>query len=129
MVKIPIKAESRYPVDRKQIRKTVIEVLKKNRAINETSNLEVSIIFVGDRKMAGLNKHYLKREGTTDVLSFPLTESPFIGPPDDFLRLGDIVISFPQARKQAMQYGRTVDEEINLLVEHGLLHLLGKHHN
>jgi probable rRNA maturation factor len=75
--------------------------------------------------MTQLNKAWLKRQGTTDVISFPLDEDKF---PDKVLRLGDIVISYPQARKQAAAANTTVDEEVNKLVEHGVLSLLGLHH-
>lgn len=130
MLHIIIKAESRYPVERGAIRKKVTQVFGRY-GLSET---EVSISFVGDRKMTKLNRKYLRRAGTTDVLSFPLVngaqknEMGFISPPDNILRLGDIVISYPQARRQAMTEDRTVDEEINVLIEHGLLHLLGIHH-
>ncbi len=131
MLRIPIKAESRYPVERKKIRKLVRQVLVKHGIKDEA---EVSISFVGDRKMGRLNKDFMKRQGTTDVLSFPLINSQskmqrgFVSPPDDILRLGDIVVSYPQARHQAMERNVTVDKEISMLVKHGLLHLLGIHH-
>jgi len=48
--------------------------------------------------------------------------------PDDWWYLGDVVISYPQALKQAQEHNLLVDEEIDRLVEHGVLHLLGIHH-
>lgn len=125
MLKIFIKAEARYPLERKEIRKRAVEVLK-NHGLREGAAANINV--VGDRKMTALNQKYLKRKGTTDVLSFPAGEGSFVFPPDGVLHLGDIVISFPQARRQAIEYNRTVDEEINTLVEHGLLHLLGINH-
>lgn len=125
MFKVAIKAEARYPLERKQIRVKVEEVLKQH-GLQEGA--EVNIMVVGDRKMAALNQKYLKTKGTTDVLSFPVGEGGFVFPPDGLLYLGEIVISFPQARRQAIEYNRTMDEEINTLVEHGLLHLLGIDH-
>lgn len=134
MIRILIKSDSRYKVDRKRLKKRVKQVLS-DKGI--TDDVELSILVVGNRKMSLLNKQYLGRKGATDVLSFPQQElSPekrmrelgFIEPPDNILRLGDIVISYPKARRQASEQGLLVDEEINLLVEHGLLHLLGIHH-
>ena len=98
--------------------------------------VEIEIGFVGDREMTRLNKTYMGRVGTTDVLSFPLTESSkvapesmeFVNPPDGILRLGEIIISYPQARKQAQENNVLVDEEVSRLVQHGLLHLLGIDH-
>ena len=134
MIKIIIKSESRYPVDRKGLRTFLKKTLEKH---NIVENIQVDIIFVGDRKMTFFNKKHMNREGTTNVLSFPLmddykkrgNERGFVLPPDDVLRLGDIVISYPQARKEAMIYNLTVDDQINKLARHGLLHLLGEHHD
>jgi probable rRNA maturation factor len=125
MIRILIRADSRYPVDRKRIREKARQLLKSK---GLTHGVEVSLSFVGDRKMKQLNTKYLKKKETTDVLSFSLTEGKASFPADDILRLGDVVISYPQARKQAGQYNILVDEEIDRLVKHGLLHLLGVHH-
>lgn len=126
MIKILINADSRYPIDRKKIREKVKQVLL-NKGL--TADTELSILFVGNRKMKQLNQKYLKKKETTDVLSFSLTEGEGVMPDDNILHLGDVVISYPQARKQASQYNRLVDDEINELVEHGLKHLLGIHHS
>lgn len=130
MISVPLFCESRYPVNRRAIKKTVEQVLDE-RSIN--GNVEVSISIIGDRKMRVLNKKYRDKEGTTDVLSFSQIdgvggkrESPV--PPDGVLRLGDVVISYPQARINASKKETLVDEEIDFLVAHGLLHLLGIHH-
>lgn len=125
MIKVNIKAESRYPVDRKLVRAVVFSVLDKH----SIQAALVEIFLVGDRKMKSLNKKHMGKNSTTDVLSFPLSGKDFATPPNDILRLGDIVISYPQAQKQAMKHNKTLDEEINFLVEHGLLHLLGIHHD
>lgn len=125
MIKILIKADSRYPVERKRIRQKIKQILGKKGLTQDT---EVSILFIGDRKMKSLNKKYRGKSETTDVLSFPLNEGGHPFPAEETLRLGDIVISYPQARKQAGEYNVLVDEEIDRLVEHGLLHLLGIHH-
>lgn len=129
MIKVLVKAESRYPVERANIRTLVSQILAQH---GIKDNALVSIIFVGDRKMTMLHKKYMGQATTTDVLSYSLFDEEkkdgFVLPPDNNLYLGDIVVSFPQARRQAGEFNRTVDEEINRLVEHGLLHLLGIHH-
>jgi len=133
MIHIIIKASSEYPIDRKRIREKVVEQLKK---YNLENQVEVGINFTGDRKIARLNKAYLKKTGPTDVLSFPLAEldkidkkkTGFIELSDQVLHLGDIVISYPQVRHQAQKENLLVDEVIDRLVQHGLLHLLGTHH-
>jgi probable rRNA maturation factor len=121
MIKVLINSSSHYPVSRKRVRKLIKNILGEY-GINK--NIEVSILFAGDRKVKSLNQQYRKIAATTDVLSFPLQDTKF---PDNVLRLGDIVISYPQARKQAREKNILVDEEIDKLVKHGLLSLLGLH--
>lgn len=125
MVYVPLFCESRYPVNRRAIKKTVEAALGER---GVSGNIEVSISIVGDRKMRSLNKKYRNKDYTTDVLSFSQVEGEGVASPDGVLRLGDIIISFPQARKNAGKKETLVDEEINFLVKHGLLHLLGIHH-
>jgi probable rRNA maturation factor len=97
------------------------------------SEMVVGLTVVGDRKMKELNKKYLHKNGTTDVLSFSQTEEvsdeKFVEPKVDGLYLGDVVVSWPQAVKQALEQQITVDEEIDFLMKHGLLHLMGVHHD
>jgi len=121
MIKVLITTESRYPADRKIIRDRAIKVLESH-GVKGKAEVEVSI--VGDRKMKELHKKYMGDDTTTDVLSFPLEDSG----PDGVLRLGCVVVSYPQAIKEAIEENVLVDEKIAFLVEHGILHLLGIHH-
>jgi len=93
---------------------------------------EVGILFVNDRRMRGLNLRYRGMDKTTDVLSFPQQEfSPPLPHGISFtspLLLGDIVISLPRAARQAEEYGTTLQEELERLIIHGLLHLAGYDH-
>jgi rRNA maturation RNase YbeY len=71
------------------------------------------------------NREYLGVDAPTDVLSFPASETdPETGAP----YLGDILISIPYARKGAKQAGNSLEAEVQLLVVHGVLHLLGHDH-
>lgn len=130
MVNVLIKTESHYTVDRKRIRNTIEKVLKDK---GVKGKVEVSVNIVGDRLMRELNSKYRNLDETTDVLSFPLSDevadAPFADPPDDTLRLGDIIISYPQAREDAREENKMVDDKIDELVEHSMLHLLGQHHD
>lgn len=123
---VEIHGDSRYPVDRKMIRQAVVNLLGgySGSVLGAKTLVEVSL--VGDRKMRQLNKTYRKLDHTTDVLSFPLEDMK--SGPDGILRLGDIAVSFPQARKTAILMNRLVDKVVVDLVEHGLKHLLGEHH-
>ena len=108
------------------MKSAVASVLEEN---NVKSPLEVSLAIVGDRKMKKLNKQYRNKDGTANILTFPLSEGEQVTlPPADFSRLGDIVISYPQVIKDAAEQEMLVDERVDELVRHGMLHLLGLHH-
>lgn len=122
---ILIFVESRYKINRKRVKQTVQRILEAN---GIKTQVEVSLAFVGDRKMQGLNKKFRGKEGTTNILSFPLSEGESTRLPEDAIRLGDIVISYPVVINEAAKEEILVDDRIDELVEHGMLHLLGVHH-
>ncbi len=128
MIQINLSVGSHYPVDRKLLRKHTQQVLDRH----AVDHAQVDISIVGQRKIKELNESELKHEGTTDVLSFPqherhaLHDTPL--PAEIPPHLGDIVVSFPEAVKNARKYGKKVDDQICFYIEHGLLHLLGYHH-
>lgn len=139
---ILIKSDSRYPLDRKQIRQAINQDLQQEHNLRRP--VEISLNIVGKRKMKSLNKSYRQIDKPTNVLSFPLKESPsdqqnppdgpddyqgFVFPPDKFLYLGDIIICYPVARQQAADYNLMVNDWISELAVHGLQHLLGIHHS
>lgn len=130
MISVTFKTESHYPVKKKLLAEAITRRLEKH----VHRKTEVGVYIVGDRRMKQLNRDFRKLDKTTDVLSFPLNDpsfkppAPFINPPDDVLRLGDIVISYPQARTQAAEENKLMDAKIIELVLHGLDHLLGIHH-
>jgi probable rRNA maturation factor len=86
---------------------------------------EVTLVVTDDRALRQLNRKFLKEDHATDVLSFPSTDHD----PRSGARLfGDIVISFPRAAAQAAAGGHPLAAELQLLVVHGMLHLLGHDH-
>jgi probable rRNA maturation factor len=85
---------------------------------------ELSVSLVSDARIRALNKAWRGKDKATDVLSFPQGEG--VGP---LVFLGDIVISTDTARRQAREYSRTVEEEVQRYLAHGLLHLLGHDHH
>jgi probable rRNA maturation factor len=123
---LSITADSRYSFDRKRVRQALTKALEEQ---GMEGKIKISLSIVGERKIRELEQKYFDRDAVTDVLSFPLEEGETM--PEDFdgQSLGDIVICYPQAKRQAMQWNRLVDEEIEFLVSHGLLHLLGIHHD
>ena len=95
---------------------------------------EVSILLVGEDDMAGYNQQFMGREGPTDVLSLPIESlapgrPPARSPGDPPIVLGDIFICPRVVRSQADGAGVAFGDEMNLIVVHGLLHLLGYHHD
>ena len=124
-INVPIFVESRYKVNRKRIVSTVSNFIEKQEMRN---TVEVSIAVVGNRKMRDLSKKYKGEDKTRDILSFSLTEGETTHLPQDILRLGDIVLSYPEIIKQASEDEMMVDDKIDQLIEHGLKHLLGIHH-
>ncbi len=87
-------------------------------------SIYISVSIKDDREVHELNKKYLNRDCTTDVLSFPINEKQ----PDGTFYLGDIVVNKEQAARQSEKYGNSHEQEISELVAHGVLHLLGIHH-
>jgi probable rRNA maturation factor len=86
----------------------------------------LSVLFIGDWAMRTLNHAWRKKDRTTDVLSFPLREGRFTHIQPDML--GDIVISVPAAERQADKAGLSLIVELERLLVHGLVHLLGYDH-
>lgn len=105
----------------------------------------LSVVIADDETVAELNRTHRGLDETTDVLSFsyqhsgtyhgddaqdsgPPTTDDFILPPEVDQDLGEIVISYPQAERQAAQVGHSVQKELAVLLAHGILHLLGYDH-
>jgi probable rRNA maturation factor len=99
--------------------------------IREISGKTVTVAFISDRRMKELNHFFRGKNVTTDVLSFPHEADEF---GDTFAEkngkefLGDIVISAEQAARQAKENGLTLENEIEQLILHGILHLCGYDH-
>lgn len=92
----------------------------------DIKNSIFDIIFIDDEEMHKLNKEYRGIDRTTDVLSFALNDNKHI---DAFINsLGDIFISIPKMKSQALEYGHSEKRELSFLALHGLLHLLGYDH-
>jgi probable rRNA maturation factor len=91
----------------------------------DSVDADMTIVLTDDAQLHELNREFLGMDAPTDVLSFPASESdPETGTP----YLGDILISIPRAAQQAQAAGHTVEAEVQLLVVHGTLHLMGYDH-
>lgn len=137
MVNVIISSDARYSINKLSIQSIVIEVLQRYKV---GGKVEIGVNVVGSRKIHEINKKYRGIDGPTDIITFAL-EDPmpqnlqhiprvgFVASPDKILRLGDIILSYPQVVEDARLDGVSVEEEIRLLVEHGMKHLLGMHHD
>jgi probable rRNA maturation factor len=87
----------------------------------------VGLLITNDENVRKLNLQYRGQDRTTDVLAFASGESGdgFVSPPSTPPHLGDIVVSYPRAVAQAADHGHSTEEELDRLVVHGVLHLLG----
>jgi probable rRNA maturation factor len=129
-------------IDEKSFRKTAEIVLK---TVGVKDKTEISLAIVGDGRMRKLNKIYRGKNRVTDVLAFgDKTVLPylakafprlkkgrdieFIEPPDKINRLGEVIICYPRAKKQAKRLGHLLKKELTILLIHGILHLLGYDH-
>jgi probable rRNA maturation factor len=124
-VSVPIYVESRYKINRKKIKEVIIRVLSEQAV---TGPVEVSVAIIGNRKMRGLNKKYRGIDASTNVLSFSQTEGDVTLQPPDKLYLGDIVLAYPKVVEECARDNMLIDDRVNELVEHSLMHLLGQHH-
>jgi probable rRNA maturation factor len=84
---------------------------------------EFHCLITGDAELRLLNRTYRSKDDPTDVLSFPASF-----PGDSRSYLGDIAISLARARAQARQYGHAIEDEVRILMLHGMLHLKGMDH-
>jgi probable rRNA maturation factor len=117
---INIESEVSFP-------KKLLERAVKNALKNQSASLDsgLTIVLADDSKIRELNRDYLEIDAPTDVLSFPASETdPETGAP----YIGDIIISLPYAAKSAEKAGHPLESEVQLLVVHGVLHLLGYDH-
>lgn len=88
-------------------------------------NGDLSLSLVDDSRIRELNRAYRGKDRATDVLSFPLISASDATPER---LLGDVVISVETARRQAGEYGASLQRELYRLLIHGLLHLMGHDH-
>ena len=110
---------------RLQVSSAVIQRAARAALERESAEGELSVVLSDDAHVRDLNREYLGVDSPTDVLSFPAAETD---PQSGRAYLGDIIISVPRAAEQARAAGHSLADEVQLLVIHGVLHLLGYDH-
>jgi probable rRNA maturation factor len=114
--------QRKVTVDCKRLRR-VADLALKSLGFEEA---ELSVLLVSDRRIQQLNRQYLARNRPTDVLAFAQWEGGGETLRPDWL--GDVVISVESAEEQAAQEGKGLNQELDLLLVHGILHLIGYEH-
>ncbi|UAT29595.1 rRNA maturation RNase YbeY [Bacillus badius] len=114
-----------------QLVEALLEMTAQKEGVAEGS--EVSVTFTDNARIQEINREYREKDAPTDVISFALEEMGegeiTISGAEGLPRmLGDIVISVPRAKEQAVDYGHSFERELGFLAVHGLLHLLGYDH-
>jgi len=129
---IDIHVEEKFKgmVDGGSVKKIARQVLKSEAV---APPYEVSLVFTDSETVRQLNRDYRGVDKPTDVLAFYMfprkrADSSFALPPDGVTRLGEVIISYPQAAEQAREQGHSLERELALLIIHGILHLLNYDH-
>jgi probable rRNA maturation factor len=123
MITVMVKRPFLKLVSKKAIEKSAQTTLNLNSKVIDQN---ITIAIVDDKSMRKLNLDFLGEDKTTDVLSFNSDEPD---PDSGHINLGDIIISYPTAAAHAAEAGNDIESEIQLLVVHGVLHLLGNDHH
>jgi len=89
---------------------------------------DVSVVFVSDKEIRELNKKYRNKDEATDVLSFCEAEGEEVIIPKGSQFLGEVIIGYKQAKRQALSQGHSLKRELAILLVHGTLHVLGYDH-
>jgi probable rRNA maturation factor len=118
--------EGSYPIDENSVRAAVEQAVG---IASQQQSVALSVTITSSERVHELNLQYAGMDYPTDVLSFPAEEEPYAVEPGDPPYIGDIVIAYPIAEKQAAEAGQTIAVELQLLAIHGTLHLLGFDHD
>jgi probable rRNA maturation factor len=129
-VNIRLKGLKDYSLKRAWLKDTVLAALAAEKVAGP---LEIDCLITDDSTMRDLNRRYRGIDQPTDVLSFALDEAGpadtvFTGPPGPQARMGILVVSYTTALSQAERNRIAVEDELRLLLVHGILHILGYDH-
>ncbi len=131
-INISVEQKLKVSLEESWLRNIALKALE---AEGIVSPAEMGLVITNSKIIQKLNKTYRGEDKPTDVLAFHMipgtsqeSELRFVGPPDGVHHLGEVVISYPQAVRQAQGQGHGVARELALLIVHGVLHLLGYDH-
>jgi len=131
-INIDVEQKLKVSLEESWLRNIALKALE---AEGIVSPAEMGLVITNSKIIQKLNRTYRGEDKPTDVLAFHMipgtsqeSELRFVGPPDGVHHLGEVVISYPQAVRQAHEQGHGVAPELALLIVHGVLHLLGYDH-
>ena len=126
---IQVASEFEDKIDTKRLAELIRRTLETE--VLPRTPVELALVVGDDARIHKLNRQFRGVDAPTDVLSFAMLEDEIdtVQSPEMPLHLGDVIISYPQAKAQAKAGGHATDDELDLLVVHGVLHLLGYDHD
>lgn len=130
MIEVAFFNEHGFPADTTALENVVSKVF----LINDITIAQVGVHIVSEERMRELNENYKHHQGATDVLSFVMhdPEQPtasFLESDETQRQYGDIFLCYPVIQEEAQEEGTTTQAQLEFLLEHGCLHLLGQHHD
>lgn len=130
MIEVTCSNEHDFPVDFAALERVVAKTF----LIHNVTIAQVGVHVIDEDLMTELNENYKHHQGPTDVLSFVMhdPEQPtpnFLETEESQTQFGDIFLCFPIIADEARDEGKAVQQQLEFLVEHGCLHLLGIHHD
>jgi probable rRNA maturation factor len=131
-INISVEQKLKVSLEESWLRNIALKALEAEGIVSPT---EMGLVVTDNETVQQLNRNYRDLDEPTDVLAFhmPLykgqeSELPFVSPPDGVHHLGEVVISYPKAVQQTQERGHNIEQELALLIIHGVLHLLGYDH-
>ncbi len=122
MIKLRVENNLKLPLEKSVLTNAARQTLEYT---HSPGNSSLTIVLGNDNLLHKLNLKYRHVDAPTDVLSFPSGE---LDPDTSDMYLGDVIVSLPRAQEQAASHGHLTEDELQLLVVHGTLHLLGYDH-
>ena len=128
-IDVQIAADYANIVRAERLRAVALAVLRAETRLGAGPS-ELTLVITDDDGIQSLNRDFLGKDAPTDVLAFAALEDsgPFVAAPEAGGYLGDVIVSYPRAVAQAQEHGHSPEQELNLLIVHGILHLLGYDH-
>ena len=127
--------KSQNPKIRSFVKRVVLNIIpqiKIGELLKNDAEIEISIVLTNDAEVQILNKNYRKKDRPTNVLSFPTFDAKDMENDiffkQNFITLGDIILSFQTIKKEAEEQNKTFDNHLTHLIIHSILHLIGYDH-